>query len=266
MVKNRTRFAQVIEALVELDPERAAEALEAVETELLLELLIEIATPSDATPTIATVFEKMNLDKVTDIVRAWASLDSAPYLRDIFEHTPTPTLNAIFSSLSERERFTLASHLYAQTIERIRPDLLALPDLAITNIEVSILEPMVYVIKLDIRNSGEASANPFVVELYVDGEEIGMNRTESITPGDMLSFDFEWTPELHGNYTIKAVLDGADEIYETDESNNQRELLFIAKSPAPNYSEYVPIVLLASLGAIAIAFLVKSVLRASPLN
>jgi len=68
----------------------------------------------------------------------------------------------------------------------------------------------------------------------VDGSQEGSDNVSSIPAGGTASGNFTWNAEL-GDHIIKAVADYNDDVSETDETNNEKEITFSGTSvPKPD--------------------------------
>ena len=75
-----------------------------------------------------------------------------------------------------------------------------------------------------VKNDGTAYTDGFEAAMFVDGILIETTDVPSMGPGGNRSVNFNWMPELEGNYTIVVMADSGRMINETDESNNNRSM------------------------------------------
>jgi len=118
-------------------------------------------------------------------------------------------------------------------------------------------------VDVTVKNNGTAGADAFNVSLYADGEPIGEQRISNLSNGSSETLVFEWKPEgedplgwtdtaegailthtgTSRTYTLKAVVDEADEVPESNESNNNLTASegvfwngYMADEPLENYA------------------------------
>jgi len=75
-----------------------------------------------------------------------------------------------------------------------------------------------------IKNQGSGDAGPSTVEYYVDGFYKGYDSVSSIPAGGTATKDFTWSAEP-GTHRIKAVASYNGSVPESDETNNEREII-----------------------------------------
>jgi subtilase family serine protease len=75
-----------------------------------------------------------------------------------------------------------------------------------------------------VENDGTAYTDGFEAAMFVDGILIETTDVPSMGHGGNRSVNFNWMPELEGNYTIVVMVDSGRTINETDESNNNRSM------------------------------------------
>ena len=116
-----------------------------------------------------------------------------------------------------------------------------MPDLVITDITWSPSEPeegdtMTFTVY--IKNQGEASSGSCTVKCYVDGGEIGSDRIGSLSPGQSTTVSFTWTTPKGsaGSHTVKAIVDVANEVSESNENNNERSETLTVKEVTFDFS------------------------------
>ncbi len=128
------------------------------------------------------------------------------------------------------------------------------PDLYITSMTFQYL-PDIYgdanagediTISVIVGNAGQSPAANAVVELSVlsgggTGLPVGSESIPSIAPGSFATVTFHWTATLTGsaivqNHTFLAVVDGYDQIPETNEQNNDFTASLTVRDPRPDIS------------------------------
>ncbi len=102
------------------------------------------------------------------------------------------------------------------------------PDLVIQRIDWSPTIPATgdeVTFTLTIKNQGNLKTEASYVNYYVDGIYRGNHNIENIDPGSTVTKTFNYT-FLADSHTFMAILDKADEVMESDESNNERTVNF----------------------------------------
>jgi hypothetical protein len=75
-----------------------------------------------------------------------------------------------------------------------------------------------------IKNQGSGDAGPSTVKYYVDGFYKGDDPISSIPAGGTTTRDFAWNAEP-GDHSIRAVVSYNGSVLESDETNNESEIL-----------------------------------------
>jgi subtilase family serine protease len=75
-----------------------------------------------------------------------------------------------------------------------------------------------------IKNQGSGDAGPSTIEYYVDGFYKGYDPVSSITAGGTATKHFTWSAEP-GNHSIRAVVSYSGSVPESDETNNESEII-----------------------------------------
>jgi hypothetical protein len=118
-------------------------------------------------------------------------------------------------------------------------------------------------VDVTVKNNGTTDADAFNVSLYADEEPIGEQRISNLSNGSNETLVFEWTPEgedplgwtdtpegailthtgTSKTYTLRAVVDEAGEVSESNESNNNMTVPetvkyngYMADEPLENYA------------------------------
>ena len=203
-----------------------------MDTSILVELFIEVASLPSTPSTVALVFESMSLEKVITIVNAWVSLEAYNELGIVLGHLASETLNTLFDGLAVADRAVIIPHLASDTAATIAPLLLPLPDIMPTLINVSRLDGQSYMVDVNILNQGNIGARNFTVELRVDTVLIGLFEHTGILAEASATVSFEWKPTSKGMYPIKVIADSDNIIEEIDEANN--EIILAYRSVFPN--------------------------------
>ena len=216
-----TGCARRVEAAVELDLFSIADILEEVETDVLLELLIEITMLSSTPSTVSTLFEVMSLDKVIEMVRAWVSLEALQELGSVFGYLTPETLNNVYGGLTVAERATVYPYLSTETIAAIVAELIPLPDLAPTLIMVSRLDSLDYSVTVTVKNQGSFESGRLMVDLRADALLIDQIEIPSLSAEASTTVTYEWKPTITGAYTLKVMVDPDSLVDEVNETNNE---------------------------------------------
>ncbi len=101
------------------------------------------------------------------------------------------------------------------------------PDLQPTQIASNLYAGVSNTVTVTVENNGNATATNFDVKLEVVGGSIVSNSTVSniLPKNDSWYYpayvNFNWTPATAGNYTLRATVDSAGVIAESNETNNQ---------------------------------------------
>ncbi len=74
---------------------------------------------------------------------------------------------------------------------------------------------------LNIKNQGDLKAGSSYVSYYIDDVYRGNHHIEDIGPGSSVTKTFTWTFETD-SHTFKAIVDKANEVIESNESNNEK--------------------------------------------
>lgn len=102
------------------------------------------------------------------------------------------------------------------------------PDLVVLDITWSPIKPVVkntVTFTVAIINQGNIKAESSYVYYYVDGSYKNSDSVGSINAGATTTESFTWKAEL-GTHTIKAIVDYTNQIPESDEANNEKEITF----------------------------------------
>ena len=108
------------------------------------------------------------------------------------------------------------------------------PDLIIEDITWRPLNPSpaeMVTFTITIKNQGDGSAPASQVYYYIDGSERGSGTVSSIPAGGKVVNGFSWRVERL-TYTVKVVADYNNNVIESDETNNEKEITF-SGTPVP---------------------------------
>lgn len=250
-----------IERAIKDDVYKSAEFLELVDVELLSEILLEIAWMPSTASTVSDLFEVMRVDRVFEIIHLWFDQGYLYTIDMVFNGLMSSRLEMIVERFTKSERLVLLSHLSTETSIRIRGGLLQLPDLVVHNIIVSMVEPMVYSIMVNVGNLGNAVSGPFFVNFSVDGVMFSSCRVETLSSDEFVDVDVIWEPEIYGEYRFDAEVDSIDEVIEFDESNNFWQLIFSVDRPNNSPDKYLLILLIVGIFGVAIFYCARRQIR-----
>jgi len=123
--------AERVEAAVklrarELDPEQqeavlqmAADMLEEVTVESLVDLFVAIANLPATPSTVAEVLAVMDLEKVLEVVDAWIDAGYVEELGTVFGYLPSESLSNIWTGMSVEERSSVFTYLSDDTVSEL---------------------------------------------------------------------------------------------------------------------------------------------------
>ena len=228
---NTTKSALVIETSVSIDQDKTAVILELVETQTLLDILIEISQMPTSPSTAATIIELLSIEKAVELSKAWISSDDIQELGIVMQFLSSDTLNSIFENLTISERSSLYQILSSETVSKIQSELLPLPDMAITSFTVTRLGTRGYHLNGTIENQGSIESGTFLTHLLIDDELVEQYQISVLTPGKSTMFSFEWKPTSKGVYNLEAIVDPTSVIKENDETNNMISMTYGVELP-----------------------------------
>jgi len=123
--------AERVEAAVklrarELDPEQqaavlqmAADMLEEVTVDSLVDLFVAIANLPATPSTVAEVLAVMDLEKVLEVVDAWIDAGYVEELSTVFGYLPAESLSTIWTGMSVEDRSSIFTYLSDETISEL---------------------------------------------------------------------------------------------------------------------------------------------------
>ena len=117
---NLHRTAQIVDRMVAVNPAGAAIVAEQLPTEIVVDLLIEIALLPSTPEKAAALMEYMSLEKAVEVVKALIASDRLQTLAQILTHVSTPRLNDIFKQLTSAERLSALPYLDPSTQVRLK--------------------------------------------------------------------------------------------------------------------------------------------------
>ena len=211
--KNLNGAAKRVEAAIkmkarELDPEaqaevlaKAAEILEEVTVESLVNLFIEIINLPDTPSTVTEVLEIMSISKVLDVVTEWIPTGDFVSLMKVFDLLSVERVTTIWMGMTSTERDAVLPHLSATLVATLPK----LTDFTVSELSVSPSEVQVndYVsIIVTVENAG-VNEGEYTIRVKINGlTEI----TEIITiaEGASTTVTFPIAKDEGGVYTVEA--------------------------------------------------------------
>jgi len=215
--------ARIIEKAATLKCNLILPILEKISIETLAHLLILIKRAPSTPKKAARLFEKMSLDKAVKIVKIIIELEAFEDLSEILHSLSSNRLNEILERLTDTERAQLLQYLKPDTIARIRPQLLCLPDLIIESIRLSPSKPKVNeecIISVSIANIGQAKAWSFDVAFRINGKTVQTKKIKELKVNEKINLKFIWKPWKQATYKLTIVIDPERRIYELNKENN----------------------------------------------
>jgi PKD repeat protein len=231
MVIDETDCARLVEMAVELDVLSIAGVLEGVETDLLLELLVEISMLPLTPSTVADLFKVMSLNKALEVIGSWVSNEALPELGSVLGYLTPETLNNVYGGLTDAERAMVFPYLSPETINAISIELLPLPDVTPIFITVSQRERLGYSVTVVIENQGSFDSGSLIVYLEVNAQVMEQIEIENLSPETSTIVYYEWEPNLEGIYTIKVMVDPDNFVDEVVETNNELITIYGVELP-----------------------------------
>jgi len=225
---NASCAAEIVEIATSMNLEYTLFILEQMKTESLARLLIEIARLPSTPERAARLLDKMDLDKAVKVVKFIIELEAFEDLSEILHDLSSVRLNEILEKLTIVERTQLLPHLKPDTIARIHPQLLCLPDLMVKSVDLKPSKPVVgkeCVVNVRIMNIGKADAGLFEVSLKVNNTAVQTRTVEGLKVNETADLSFSWEPQKQGDYELTVVIDPDGKIYELNKDNN---ILYIA--------------------------------------
>ncbi|MBL7078796.1 hypothetical protein ISS39_00590 [Candidatus Bathyarchaeota archaeon] len=222
--------AALVEAATSLESTVVVEILDLVETDLLSQVLLEIARLPSTPSTVARLLEGMSPERVMAVARSWIDDGHLRELGLVLDEAPEEMLNTVTGNLEKEDQLLMLPHLLPETFAQIDPGLLTLPDLTVIDVSVDRSDAMKYLITVDIRNTG---VEPTCVDvtLTVDGSRADTFTVDEIRGEEELTVEFHWEPDAVGGYRIGAVVDGDNDVFEINENDNTGYTDVVVENP-----------------------------------
>jgi len=114
-----------------------------------------------------------------------------------------------------------------------------------------------YDIDVLVRNIGEAAAGQFNVELAADGTFVGSVQVNGLAAGSSTTVTFTWTPQVAGDYTLRAIADPENAVAEENEANNEATALVTVAAPPYPWWIIGVVVIVVVVIAVVVAYLLR---------
>ncbi|MEM3505598.1 MAG: right-handed parallel beta-helix repeat-containing protein [Archaeoglobaceae archaeon] len=116
-----------------------------------------------------------------------------------------------------------------------------MPDLIVESISFVPEQPVlgqIATIKATIKNIGKANANNFNVSFFVNDNLLEKVTIESLKASESISAEIDWTPSSAGSYTIKVIVDSDNNVIESNEENNEKNIEVLIQTTKLTISIY----------------------------
>ena len=185
--------------------------------------------------------------------RSWANVDS---FGDLIMTPVEPGTHIVEITVSD------GTYSEVQDLEVI---VTAQPDLTIENLEIwkgnvivdSVEEGDVVQLKIYIRNEGRGVANAVDVRCWVDGLLVGSTIVDSVAPGGLSIATCDTQIITSGDIVIMGLVDGTASIEESNEINNEYQILVNSQGrdtgTGKDSTDRGPAIIILSIGLIAIS-------------
>ena len=185
--------------------------------------------------------------------RSWANVDS---FGDLILTPVEPGTHIVEITVSD------GTYSEVQDLEVI---VTAQPDLTIENMEIwkgnvivdSVEEGDVVQLKIYVRNEGRGVANTVDVRCWVDGMLVGSTIVDSVAPGGLSIATCDTQVITYGDIVIIGLVDGTASIEESNEINNEFQILVNSQGrdtgTGKDSTDRGPAIVILSIGLIAIS-------------
>ena len=185
--------------------------------------------------------------------RSWANVDS---FGDLILTPVEPGTHIVEITVSD------GTYYEVQDLEVI---VTAQPDLTIENLEIwkgnvivdSVEEGDVVQLKIYVRNEGRGVANTVDVRCWVDGMLVGSTIVDSVAPGGLSIATCDTQIITSGDIVIIGLVDGTASIEESNEINNEFQILVNSEGrdtgTGKDSTDRGPAIVILSIGLIAIS-------------
>ena len=185
--------------------------------------------------------------------RSWANVDS---FGDLIMTPVEPGTHIV--------EITVSDGTYSE-IQDLEVIVTAQPDLTIENLEIwkgnvivdSVEEGDVVQLKIYVRNEGRGVANAVDVRCWVDGLLVGSTIVDSVAPGGLSIATCDTQIITSGDIVIMGLVDGTASIEESNEINNEFQILVNSQGrdtgTGKDSTDRGPAIIFLSIGLIAIS-------------
>ncbi|MFC1804195.1 magnesium transporter MgtE N-terminal domain-containing protein, partial [Thermoproteota archaeon] len=210
-------FVNVVEAAIKKadglgDTERLealqklAEAVSALDTSTIVELLIAIAQLPETPSTVALLLESTSLSSTLNILSEWLVNVNYEYsltdLANVFTHIQTETLSLIYRGLTGSERLILLEILPVQVTSRL-PEIGEFEVSTLWIVPESIEPGDTLEIFYQLENVGDET-DDYVVQVKINGETTFTDQG-ALEPGDSLTMSHTLVQDTFGTYTVEVL-------------------------------------------------------------
>jgi hypothetical protein len=185
--------------------------------------------------------------------RSWANVDS---FGDLILTPVEPGTHIV--------EITVSDETYSE-VQDLEVIVTAQPDLTIENLEIwkgnvivdSVEEGDVVQLKIYVRNEGRGVANTVDVRCWVDGMLVGSTIVDSVAPGGLSIATCDTQIITSGDIVIIGLVDGTASIEESNEINNEFQILVNSEGrdtgTGKDSTDRGPAIVILSIGLIAIS-------------
>jgi len=242
------KCASLVEAATRLEIAGMVEILDHVETDLLSQVLLEIARLPSTPSTVTQLLERMSDVRVMAVVQSWIDDGHLRELGLVLDGASEQMLNTVTGNLEKEAQLQVLPELRAEAFALIDTDLLILPDLTFIDLTVNKVGTMKYRVNAHIKNTGNEPSS-VEVTLTVDGESAGTFTVDELQAEEERTVEFEWEPDATGAFSLEGAVDGEDEVFEINKHDNTGYLDYIVEESRSWTGVYLVLALLAAVAA-----------------
>ena len=222
-VMNSSIASAIIE---EMNSTAAAKVIEKIPVPIASEIVKELDLD-----VVVDIFEEMKKKFTVAVIAEWMSARDLDALIAVLDRLDAVILNNVFGGLSVHDRKTLYLDLSPEVASTINIDLLPLPDLTITMIELTSQEGVGYVLTSVVNNLGKVETDPFKVIFKANSTIFGELSISSLDADESTTISYAWNPLVQGKYSLAVAVDSSNTVLEIDETNNDNKKLCILRLP-----------------------------------